>query len=360
MKKLVLIALGAVVIGGCSSAPVKPEAAKQAESASVAESAVVAAVAPAAVATPVTEPAVVAPVVAPVVVAEAESPVAAAVPAAAAEPFVRQAETAVPVVSAQAQALDPRMNQIVKLINTSSGAKQVIGSDNPKAHQHHARARALYDQALHASGKAEAARFLNQAVMAMYTAIRSAAPDTVLAEKRQADFDRLKRSIDTFMEQQQRISEEKGSVSEGQVLRAQVNTLVAKAEQAYAAKQHDNAQHLLRESFEMLRDSIESMREGETLVRSLNFANKKEEYDYELERLNSQLVLVEILLKDKREASAYVAKQVDQYVSVAEASRTKAESSAAAGDHESALGFLEQARKQVVRALRTGGIYVPG
>lgn len=102
------------------------------------------------------------------------------------------------------------------------------------------------------------------------------------------------------------------------------------------------------------------MREGETLVRSLDFATKKDEYDYELERYQSQLVLVGVLLKDKHVSSAYVAKQVDNYIIVAEDARGKAESAAADGDHTAAIELLGAARKQIVRGLRTGGIYVPG
>ncbi|MEH6472257.1 MAG: hypothetical protein V7752_13500 [Halopseudomonas sp.] len=358
MKKVVLIALGATVLVGCNSVPEKPEVAQlsgQSESVVFASPVVenndvVAVVAPEPVV--VSEPEV---VVAQVKVVESATE---AKPAATA--FVAPEPTAVPVVSAQAKALDPRMDKIVKLINTSSGAKQVMSSDNPKAHEYHAKAKALYDQALHAGDKTEASRLLNESVKAMYTAIRSASREDVMAEKHQTDYQKLKRSVDTFLEQHERISDEKGAGSEGSALRAQVNTVVAEADKAFASKQYGIAQQLLRESFEMLRNSIESMREGETLVRSLNFATKKDEYDYELERYKSQLVLVDVLLKEKRKSSAYVAKQVDKYIGVAEEARGKAETAASTGDHHAAIELLEGARKQIVRALRTGGIYVPG
>jgi len=350
MKKLICIALGATVLAGCNSTPEKPVSAQlvsQPEAVEVQREVV--ASAPKAVAVTPEPKAVVA------------EPVKAAVAtAASAEVFVAPAATAVPVVSAQAQAMDPRMDKIVKLINTSSGAKQVMSSDNPVAHEYHAQAKALYDQALHATDKDEASRLLNESVKTMYNAIRSASRESVMAEKHETDYRKLKRSVDTFMEQHERISDEKGTGSEGSALRAQINTVVAEADKAFAAKKYDKAQLLLRESFEMLRNSIESMREGETLVRSLNFATKKDEYDYELERYQSQLVLVDVLLQDKRASSAYVAKQVDKYIVVAEESRGKAEAAAAGGDYVSAIEHLESARKQIVRALRTGGIYVPG
>ena len=303
---------------------------------------------------------------------ETGAPVATAAPAAtvmaeaeaakAAQPVASQIPSTAPpkVASDAALAMDPRMGQVVKLIYTSSGARQVMESENPKAHEYHNKAKALYEQATQASEKQEASRLLDEAVKSMYTAIRSASPEKVLASKKKADFEKLQRSVDTFIEQHERISEEKGSGGEGQALRAQVKTLGVEAEKLFAAGRTDDAQKLLRESFEMLRDSIESMREGETLVRSLNFANKKDEYDYELERYKSQRLLVDVLLESKRAASPYVAKQVDGFITVAEEGRTKAEVAAGKGDYEAAITMLEDARKQIVRALRSGGIYVPG
>lgn len=349
MKNLILIALGATLLAGCNSVPEKPQAAQLTVAPEEAQQLQPVEAAPAAVVA-VSEPQA----------AMAEAPVETVAPAASAVDFVQPKATAVPVVSAQAQALDPRMDKIVKLINSSSGAKQVMSSDNPLAHEFHAQAKALFDQALQATDKAEASRLLNESVKAMYSAIRSASRESVMAEKHVTDYKKLMRSVDAFREQHERISDEKGAGSEGRALRGQVNTLVAEADKAFAAKEYAKAQLLLRESFEMLRNSIESMREGETLVRSLNFATKKDEFDYELERYQSQLVLVDVLLKDKRASSAYVAKQVDGYIVVAEEARAQAESAAAQGDYVAAIGLLEGARKQIVRALRTGGIYVPG
>ncbi|MEH6627832.1 MAG: hypothetical protein V7739_15410 [Motiliproteus sp.] len=276
----------------------------------------------------------------------------------AAQP-VQLAQNDVPEVSASAIALDPRMDKVVKLIHTSSGARQVNGSDNPEAHGFHQQAKDLFRQALNASSKEDASKLLNESIKTMYSAIRAASPSSVMAEKKQRDFDKLHRSVDTFMEQHERISEEKQHIKEGKQLRSQVTTLVAEAEVAFKTDPA-KAQVVLRSAFEMLRNDIEVMRGGQTLIRSLNFATKKEEYDYELERYKSQRVLVDVLLRDKMESSAYVAKQVSAYIKVAEEQRTIAESEAGNGNYEAAIAALGKARKQIVRSLRTGGIYVPG
>ncbi|WP_207063271.1 hypothetical protein [Motiliproteus sp. SC1-56] len=286
-------------------------------------------------------------------VAQVEAPVAAPAPKPA-------AASATAPVSQRAMGMDSRMDKVVKLINSSSGARQVMASDNPEAHQHHARAKALYNEALNATDKSEASRLLNEAVKAMYSAIRAASPASVLAEKKKRDYQKLHRSVNTFLEQHQRISDEKQAGAEGEALRGQVNLLVAEADAKYEKGQYDEAQQLLRESFEMLRNSIEGMRGGDTLVRTLNFATKADEYNYELERYKSQRLLVDVLLKEKRKSSPYVAQQVDKYIALAEEGREQAERAAAGGDHEAGIKYLEDARKYIVRALRTGGIYVPG
>ena len=56
-----------------------------------------------------------------------------------------------------------------------------------------------------------------------------------MAEKHQTDYQKLKRLVDAFKEQHERISDEKGAGSEGGALRAQVNTVIAKADNAFAA-----------------------------------------------------------------------------------------------------------------------------
>jgi hypothetical protein len=51
------------------------------------------------------------------------------------------------------------------------------------------------------------------------------------------------------------------------------------------------------------RVSIESMRRGDTLVRSLHFATKREEYDYELDRNDTHRMLITVLLAERKDAA---------------------------------------------------------
>lgn len=356
MKKILILSMGAI-LAGCNAAP---QRAPLADSGAVAAQSSRVAVETATQASiDVTSRADTVPLVASSAAEPASGPSDAA-PQVAPARELPATVTMPPAVSKAAMANDPRMDKIGKLINTSSGARQVLSSDSLQAKASHEKAKALYAQALQSSDKAEASSLLNQSIKAMYTAIRAASPASLLAEKKQTDFDRLKRSIDTFMEQQERISDEKGSDAEGNALRSQVTMLVGEATRVFDAGETEKGQALLRESFEMLRNSIEGMRGGETLIRSLNFATKKDEYDYELERYKSQRMLVDVLLKEKLAASAYTAKKVSEYIAVAEEERAGAERQAAGGDHDEAVKSLERARKQVVRALRSGGIYVPG
>tara|TARA_R110002094_G_scaffold100692_3_gene100839 strand:- start:450 stop:803 length:354 start_codon:yes stop_codon:yes gene_type:complete len=73
-----------------------------------------------------------------------------------------------PVMKTQAPKMSPQMAQIHKLINTSSGARQVIASDNPKAHKYHLQAKGLYDQAEATEDQAASSQLLSKASMAMF------------------------------------------------------------------------------------------------------------------------------------------------------------------------------------------------
>jgi hypothetical protein len=259
-----------------------------------------------------------------------------------------------------AQVLDPRMDMVIKLINSSSGARQVMNSENSLAHEHHAKARKLYAQALEADNQSEAVALLDDAIQSMFAAVRSASPDAVLADKKKRDFDKLKRSIDAFSEQHKRISDEKGAAGDSEALRSQADRLVAEAETLFDAGHPDNGQQMLRDAFEMLRNSIEGMRGGDTLVRSLSFADKEEEYQYELERYKSQRLLVNLLLEDKLKGSKDVADRVNTLVRGADDEKEQAKVQAAEDKHDEAVKTLEHASKQIVRAIRSGGIYIPG
>jgi hypothetical protein len=94
-------------------------------------------------------------------------------------------------------------------------------------------------------------------------------------------------------------------------------------------------------------------------VRSLNFATKEEEYHYEVDRNDTHRMLVQMLLKDKRGGAA-VDSMVEQSVTAAAQLRTQADEQASRRDHETAVKTLEQSTRELVKAIRGAGVYIPG
>ena len=116
----------------------------------------------------------------------------------------------------------------------------------------------------------------------------------------------------------------------------------------------------LDEAYVAIKVAIENLRGGDTLVRTLSFATKQEEYHYELDRNDSHRMLVTVLLKEKMDASEGVKKIVQMFMEKSLDLREQAEQIAATGDFDTAVNKLEESTGQIVRAIRGAGIYIPG
>ena len=106
----------------------------------------------------------------------------------------------------------------------------------------------------------------------------------------------------------------------------------------------------------MAKAGISGLRSGDTLVRSLNFASKEEEYHYEVDRNNTHQMLIKVLLEDKKAADA----MIQTYVTKARELRGRADAAAAAKDYGGAVRLLEESTAELVRAIRNAGVYIPG
>jgi hypothetical protein len=105
---------------------------------------------------------------------------------------------------------------------------------------------------------------------------------------------------------------------------------------------------------------VSSLRSGDTLVRSLNFASKEEEYHYEIDRNDTHLMLIKVLAEEKRAANPAMDQQVSILIAKASELRATAEAAAARKDHAQAVKLLEDSTAELVRAIRNAGVYIPG
>jgi hypothetical protein len=265
-----------------------------------------------------------------------------------------------PGVRAQEPAqIERRLQSVATLIETSSAARQIESSGDAAARAKRDTARLVHREAVAAFGGgdlAASARLLDQAAREMMQGARLARPDQVNGEKKKQDFEARLESARALLAAQQRIVKEKGAGKEAQEVARSIEAQIADAQKLAGAGRDDDARALLDRAYVTARVSIESLRRGDTLVRSLNFANKREEYDYEIDRNDTHRMLIKVLLSDRREAAGLMQPFVDK----AAVLRGEAEARAKGGDHDSAVKSLEDSTRELVRAIRAGGLYIPG
>lgn len=274
----------------------------------------------------------------------------------AVEPTVAQPPPA--VVTDRAQ-LIKRLESVKTLLETSTAAKQIEASGDPASLAGRKRALDLWGQAkvaLDAGNLAEAQRLLLEAPKVLFGAARHAAPEQITSDKLRADFVNRRESVSALMVAQKRISDEKGNVEgAGQTTKA-VDELLLDADRLAAAGNYKDAKVLADKAYLLAKASVGQMRSGDTLVRSLNFANKSEEYKYELDRNDSLAMLYKVLIEQKGNATPGIVEQVRK----SGETRQAAEKAAAGGDHEAGVKLLEDATSQLIRAIRSAGIFIPG
>jgi hypothetical protein len=259
--------------------------------------------------------------------------------------------------------LERRLASVATLIDNSSAARQIEASANPAALQARAQARELQQQAAAAwsAGRApDATRLLDEAARQMFGAVRLAAPEQLIAAKMQRDFDSRMESVKALLAAYERISAEKGRGAPGAPAGKAMQAQVATAAQLAGAGQLEQARSVLDQVYLGARQSIEALRNGDTLVRSLQFASKEEEYRYELDRNDTHLMLCKLLLAEKRSANATLDASVQAGLDQAAQLRANADGLAARKDYPSAVRLLEEATRELVRAIRGAGVYIPG
>jgi hypothetical protein len=253
-----------------------------------------------------------------------------------------------------------RIGNVERLIERSSGASRVRSSQVAAALEKQAEARAQLEAArqAHAAGDPGRTRdLLDQASRTMFEAVRLTGPPESLQDKARDDFDNQARSIEALAEALARIGKEKPSAGAAQGLAGEVTGMLARARQLNTGGSTEQARALLSEAYDKAKRGIEELRGGETLVRSLHFNSKEEEYHYELDRNDTHHMLLEVLAK---EGGNPMAAMTDSFVAKARGLREQAEREAAQGQHDLAIKSLELSTKELIRAIRSTGVYIPG
>ena len=270
------------------------------------------------------------------------------------------------VAGAQAQdreQVERRVQSVGTLIESSSAARQIDSSGVAMAREKRDNARLVHREAsatLRTGDLAAATKLLDLAARELMAGVRLAKPEQVTGEKVRRDFDARLDSAQALLTAQQRITQEKSAGREAQDAARTIEQQIAQARKLAEQGRIADARTLIDRAYLTARVSIESMRGGDTLVRTLSFTSPREEYDYEIDRNETHRMLINVLLSDRQDAAGVMPPAMQAFVDKAATLRGQAEAQAQRGDHAGAIKMLEDSTRELVRAIRAGGVYIPG
>lgn len=259
--------------------------------------------------------------------------------------------------------LSLRLESVAKLLDQSSAARQIEASGDARASAQREKAREVYKaaRAAFAAGDlSKASQLLTQSTVLMFEAVRFAAPEEVTGKKLEADFNARHESVKALLAAYKRIAAEKTGVKGVAETVSSIEKSVADALKLASAGKYQEGRAELDRAYLVAKAGVSAMRSGDTLVRSLNFATKAEEYQYEIDRNDTHQMLIKVLVDEKRATNPQLDQQVSGFVAKAKDLRSAAEASAARKGFEEAIKLLEESTSELVRAIRNAGVYIPG
>ena len=260
------------------------------------------------------------------------------------------------------QSVAARMPYIEKLLNQSSAAKQVINSNSSEANQKRQLALELYRQARekHIQGDYQTAtELLKRSSGLMFEAIKLSTPTSMGEQQLIANYGQRRESVVALREAFNRISDESNETEDKRKVNGQLEKITRNADNLLQAGQNAEARIEIDKAYHLLQVSIESIRSGQTLVRSLKFESTQDEYHYEIDRNDTHSMLISLLVDEKLKSDSMQEKIVG-FVAAAEQFRQQAEAYAGEGAFDQAIELLEMSTLEFVRAIRSAGIYIPG
>ena len=254
--------------------------------------------------------------------------------------------------------LEKRLAAVHTLIEKSSAAQQIEKSAVPEAlarrvvaREYLVKAKAAYD----AGDLALSSSLLPEASVKMFEAVRMAAPEQITRTKQVDDLKARIESVRSLLAAQRRIAAEKKDVAGAAETTVLIEKFLKQGEDLTRQNEIGPAREALDRAYLVAKAAIGSMRGGDTLVRSLTFSTPKDEYLYELDRNDTHKMLLKVAADDERKVG-----RARESTDKAGVLRASAEKAAQAEDFAGAIRILEESTRELVRAIRGAGLYIPG
>ncbi len=251
---------------------------------------------------------------------------------------------------------------VEKLLTVSSAAQKVRVSEDVNVKSLYRAANDLYNNALtymEDHNVEAAAESLFHATEMMFRAVKVAGKKEIVNDNDKRLFDARMDSINALLDAMVRIGKEKGLTENTDKIKSMADAEIANAMALMKTGQPYSARKVIDSVYVEIKTAISEMRNGDTLVRTLHFETKKDEYLYELDRNDTHKMLVTLLLEEKMK-DPRTKKRAQKFLDKAAALRKDAEAFAEKGDYAKAVEVCEESTKQIVRAIRSSGFFIPG
>ena len=248
------------------------------------------------------------------------------------------------------------------LVTKSVSARTIENDGDGEAKAALARARDLAAAAqadLEAGQVEQANRKLDEALHLVNDEARRISKDDVQEVRLREAFDKRHHAVTTFLGAYKRVASDHTSDSDIAARVAELEGAINRAEGQAAAGQVAEGIDTLEAAYHLARGDIQQIREGQTLVRSLDFATAAEEYAYERKRNDSHFMLLRYAISEKSPSKSRLAR-IQDMENESQDLRRQADSLSEAGKHEEAIDVVAKSTSTLLKAIRASGIWVPG
>lgn len=152
-----------------------------------------------------------------------------------------------------------------------------------------------------------------------------------------------------------RIVKKQGKSAAVEYDKKEVADLKSKAVNLAKSGAYGKANHLLEQAQGRITGALQKMLESRTIVYDLNFESEEEEYDYELKRFGGYEELIPVAIEAKKPTQGAI-RLMESFLAKARKMRDAAKSKAKEGGYPMAIAMLQDATKEVRRALRMVGV----
>lgn len=204
----------------------------------------------------------------------------------------------------------------------------------------------------------EAMKLADEAFKSLSVVSRRMSADNALSESAQRkNFDDLREQVATYRASVVDLVRDAEAGQAAQKLLRQIDQASAEAARLADGGQLGEANKKLAETYKLAVVELSRIRAGQEVVLSLKFETPADEYAYERKRFRSNEIMVDMLIAEGK-AEGERKKLVEGFVGEGRRLMQEAARNAQGGRYKEAVGLMEQANAQTVRALQTMGVPV--